>query len=62
MRVERAGVASFQLTLHGYELAALVSAARWVAEGGEGDLAPEARESLQQLLDAYDAQLANLRQ
>jgi hypothetical protein len=54
MRLERVGAASFRLTLHAYELVALTSAARLVAEGERPDLPAEAREQLRAVLGAYD--------
>jgi hypothetical protein len=54
------GVASFRLTLHAYELAALISAARWVVDGAEGDLPDEARAQIRQLLAEYESQRARL--
>lgn len=55
MKVERPRPAVFRLTLHAYELSALVAAARWAAEGAEGELPPEARDQLRTVLDGYDA-------
>jgi hypothetical protein len=62
VKLERVGVSSFQVTLHAYELAALTSAARWVVEGGEGELPAEARAQLRQVLAEYEAQLERLHQ
>jgi hypothetical protein len=42
------------MTLHAYELATLVAAARWAAEGGRGELTPDAREQLEKVLESYD--------
>ncbi len=60
MKLARTGVASFQLTLHAYELATLTSAARWVADGASGDLPDEARAQIRSLLADYESQLARL--
>ena len=60
MRLARAGAGSFQLTLHGYELATLMAAAHWAAEGGEGELSAEARTQLRVVLAGYEAELARL--
>jgi hypothetical protein len=54
------GVASFRLTLHAYELAALTAAARWVVDGAEGDLPDEARSQIRRVLAEYESQLARL--
>jgi DNA polymerase I-like protein with 3'-5' exonuclease and polymerase domains len=42
------------LTLHAYELAALIAAARLVAQKGEEELPEEAAEQLRQVLASYD--------
>ena len=44
----------YQVTLHAYELAALIAAARWVVEGGQGELPAGAAEQLRQVVDSYD--------
>lgn len=55
MKLERPRPAVFRLTLHAFELSALVAAARWAAEGAEGELPTEARDQLRQVLDRYDS-------
>jgi hypothetical protein len=54
MRLERIGPGGFRITLHAYELATLVAAARWAAEAGKGDLDPEARAQLATVLESYE--------
>jgi len=54
MQIERVRPAVFQITLHAYELATLVAAARVVALGAEAELNPEARGQLQTVLADYD--------
>ncbi len=54
MQVERVRPSVLRLTLHAYELAALIAAARWVAEKGEGELPAESVEQLRQVLASYD--------
>ncbi len=54
MQLERIRPTTYRITLHTYELAALVSAARWVADGAKGELPQEATEQLSQILAAYD--------
>jgi hypothetical protein len=54
VKVERVRPAVLRLTLHAYELAALIAAARLVAEKGEGELPGEAVEQLRQVLASYD--------
>jgi hypothetical protein len=60
VKVERVRPAVFRITLHAYEMATLVTAARWVAEGAEGDLPGEAVEQVRDLLDSYDDQVADI--
>ena len=60
MQLERIGPGGFRITLHGYELATLVAAARWAAEGGKGELAPDARQQLIDVLESYDREHGRL--
>jgi hypothetical protein len=59
MKIEPIRPAILQVTLSAYELAAIMAAARWVVEGAEGELAPEAVEQLEQVLASYEAALEN---
>lgn len=54
MQIERLRPTTFQITLHAYELSALVAGARWAAE--KGDLPTDAREQLEDVLDQYEAE------
>lgn len=54
MQFERLRPTQFRLTLHAAELAALVAAARWVAEGAQGELPPEAVAQVQKVLASLD--------
>jgi hypothetical protein len=54
MQIERLRPTAFQITIHPFELAALVSAARWVAEGTPGELTDEALTQLRQVLANYE--------
>jgi hypothetical protein len=60
LRIEPIRPAVFRLTLHAQELSSLVAAARWVVEGAEGELPPEAREQLRTVLASYDEQRRSL--
>ena len=62
MRLEWARPGVVRATAHVYELAALVSAARLVAESASPEIPPEALEQLRQILDEYDAQTVRLRE
>lgn len=55
MRIEKENNRIFQLTLSGYELAALISSARYVAEGAKGDMSEEAIHFLKQVIENYDS-------
>lgn len=57
MKLERIRPTVFQATLHAYELAALMAGARWIAEGAEGELLPDAREHLRAIVANYDAEM-----
>lgn len=54
MRIEKERNSMFHLILSGYELAAMISSARWVAEGAKGELDSEAVSHLKQVLSSYD--------
>lgn len=58
MKLQRVRPTSWQLTLHPLELATLISAARWAADGAEGELPGEAADQLRRVLAAYDAAVA----
>ncbi|TME47925.1 MAG: hypothetical protein E6I33_06195 [Chloroflexi bacterium] len=60
MKLERLGPARLRVTLHAFELATLTAAARWAAEGGDGELAPDARKQLVDVLDSYDSEVRRL--
>ena len=54
MTIERPRPTLYRVTLHAFEMAALVSAARWAVEGARGELPAEAVEQLRQVLASYD--------
>lgn len=62
MKVERTRPSVYQLTLHAYELAALIAAARWVVEEADDQIPAESVDQLRSLLESYDAQLRRLDQ
>jgi len=55
MQIESIRPTMLQVTLHSLELATLIAAARWVAEGQPGELHDEAVDKLRQVLAEYDA-------
>lgn len=54
MILEQLHPTRFRLTLHAYELSALVAGARWAVE--RGDLPDDARAQLVDVLAQYDAE------
>lgn len=62
MRLEWARPGVVRATAHAYEFAALVTAARLVAESASPEIPPEASGQLRQILNEYDAQTVNLRE
>lgn len=57
MQIERLRPTVLRVTLHAYELATLAAAARWAVDGAEGELNPEIREQLDDVLAGYDEAL-----
>lgn len=60
MHIEKRNNLVFQITLSGYELATLISSARWVAEGANGELTTEAIQQLKQVVSNYDRETDKL--
>lgn len=60
MRIEQMKSSTYRIRMHAYELASLVSAARWAVDGAEGELPQEARQQLSQILAAYDAEMKQM--
>lgn len=60
MKIERRTPTVLEVTLHAFELSALIAAARWAAEGARGDFPPEARDRLRQVLESYDREIRRL--
>lgn len=60
MRLERVRPGVFRATLHAYELAALMAAARWVHDGAQGDVPEESRKQLEGVLASYNAELTRI--
>ncbi|MFD7326307.1 hypothetical protein ACFV9D_35425 [Streptomyces sp. NPDC059875] len=60
MQLEWARPGVLRATAHALEFAALVAAARYVAESAPSDLPEEALEELRRVLDDYDTQARRL--
>ncbi|MFE9651251.1 hypothetical protein ACFYO0_45685 [Streptomyces sp. NPDC006365] len=56
MRLERTRPGILRVTAHAYEFAALVAAARYVAESAPPDIPEQALDQLRQVLRDYDTQ------
>ena len=54
MKVERVRPSVLRVTLHVYEMATLMAAARWAVEKGGEELPAESLEQLRQVLGSYD--------
>jgi len=61
MKIERVRPTVLRVTLHAYEMSALVAAARSLVDGeGEGELTAEAVDQLENVLASYDAEIEKL--
>ena len=60
MQIKKGQRNIFQITMTGYELATLISSARWIVDGAKGELTLEATNNLKQLLDNYDNETEKL--
>ena len=60
MQLERMRPTVIRMTLHAYEATALITAARWVAEGAQGELPDDALEQLREVLANYDDALRRM--
>jgi hypothetical protein len=58
VELERERPTAWRVTLHPLELATLISAARWVTAGTEGNLPPESLDQLRAVLERYDRAIA----
>ncbi len=55
MHIQQIRPTQVQLTLHSFELATLIAAARWITGGCAGELPPTVIDQMQQVLAHYDA-------
>jgi hypothetical protein len=60
MQLERVRPLVIRMTLHTYEATALITAARWVADGARDELPDEAIEHLREVLASYDDALSRI--
>ncbi|MFI9718623.1 hypothetical protein ACIHFE_03065 [Streptomyces sp. NPDC052396] len=60
MELERVRPAVFRATFHTYELAALIAAARYVAQTAPEDVPEESLAQLRRLLEVYDRRVRDL--
>lgn len=61
MKMERPRPTVLRVTLSTHEMVTLIAAARWALEGGRGELAPEARDRLEQVVTSYGEAAARLK-
>jgi hypothetical protein len=54
MQIQQLRPTQVQLTLHSFELATLMAAARWVSDGCAGELPPAAIDQIRQVVHCYD--------
>ncbi|MEZ4735091.1 MAG: hypothetical protein R3E79_48970 [Caldilineaceae bacterium] len=54
MQIQQLRPTQIQLTLHSFELATLIAAARWISDGCVGELPAAAIEQIQQVVKHYD--------
>lgn len=54
MQIEQVRPMVLRVTLHAYELASLIAAARWIVEGTEGERPDEAIKQLRRVIANYD--------
>jgi hypothetical protein len=60
VKVEQVRPSVLRITLHVYEMAPLVAAARWVAENAKEEMPAESLEQLHLVLDRYDEAMGNI--
>ena len=60
MKVERVRPSILRITLHVYEMATLVAAARWAAENATEEMPAESLEQLRLVLGSYDEAMGSI--
>lgn len=60
MQIKKEFGNQFSVKLSGYELASLISSARWIVEGSKGEFPEEALHNLKRLLKNYDSAATKL--
>jgi hypothetical protein len=60
VKVERVRPSVLRITLHVYEMATLMAAARWTAENGQEELPAESLEQLRLVLGSYDEAMGSI--
>lgn len=62
MQLEKITPTRYRMTLHAYELATLVSAARWIADGAKGELSDEVLKQMKSIIEDYDKATTHLQE
>jgi hypothetical protein len=57
VKVERVRPGVLRVTMHAYEMASLVAAARWATQGAPGELPTDAVDRIRAVLASYDEEL-----
>jgi hypothetical protein len=60
MQLSKISPTKYKMTLHSYELATLISAVRWIAEGAKGTISPEIIEQMENILNSYENAIDHL--
>jgi hypothetical protein len=60
VKVERVRPSVLCITLHVYEMAALIAAARWTAENAAEEMPAESLEQLRLVLGSYDEAMGSI--
>lgn len=62
MQIKKKNAGIFQVTLSGYELAALLSSARWICDGAKGELNETAIHQLKSVIQSYDLAVKHMQE
>lgn len=60
MQLVKVSPNKYNMTLHSYELATIISAVRWIAEGAKGTLSSEIIEQMENFLHSYENAISHL--
>ncbi|REJ84318.1 MAG: hypothetical protein DWQ44_06685 [Bacteroidetes bacterium] len=52
----------YQVTISAYELAALISSARWICSGSEGPMDDSSKQQISRVLESYDLSMKQMKE